>query len=175
MTIISRKIHRGAVSFILFRHCPSKIFWKCTIWNINVQYKNGWYTLQKLTKPVFAFRHWENLVSSSIYPSWHKCQDFNFHRSHVQVYTWLTSLDLSSRQLISSYVSLEQTICWKTKLLQCSPKNSSRTNFLPQKYFLQAWNTISWSSLENRFFKLHLCSTAVKMSWRRLDGKSSML
>ena len=35
----------------------------------NVQYENDWYTLQKLTKPVFAFRQWENLVSSSIYPS----------------------------------------------------------------------------------------------------------
>ena len=65
----SRRIYRGAVNLFLFRHCPSKIFWKCTIWNINIQYKNDWYTLQKLTKPVFAFRHWENLVSSSIYPS----------------------------------------------------------------------------------------------------------
>ena len=33
-------------------------------------YKNDLYTLQKLTKPVFAFRHWQNLDSSSIYPSW---------------------------------------------------------------------------------------------------------
>ena len=53
-----RRIYRGAVNLILFRHCPSKIFWKCTIWNINIQYKNGWYTLQKLTKPVFAL--WKN-------------------------------------------------------------------------------------------------------------------
>ena len=67
----SRRIYRGAVNLILFRHCPSKSFWKCTIWNINIQYKNDWYTLQNLTKPVFAFRHWENLVSSSIYPSWY--------------------------------------------------------------------------------------------------------
>ena len=36
---------------------------KYSIWN-------DWYTLQKLTKPVFAFRHCENLDSSSIYPSW---------------------------------------------------------------------------------------------------------
>ena len=65
-----RRICRGAVNLVLFRHCPSKIFWKCPIWNLNIQYKNGWYTLQNLTKPVFAFRHWENLVSSSLYPSW---------------------------------------------------------------------------------------------------------
>ena len=64
----SRRIYRGAVNQFLFRHSPSKIFWKCTIWNINIQYENGWYTLQKLTKPVFAFRQWENLVSSSINP-----------------------------------------------------------------------------------------------------------
>ena len=43
----SRRIHRGAVNLFLFRHCPSKIFWKCTIWNINIQYKNDKYTLQK--------------------------------------------------------------------------------------------------------------------------------
>ena len=54
----TRRIYRGAVNLILFRHCPSKIFWKCIIWNINIQYKNGWYTLQKLTKPVFAL--WKN-------------------------------------------------------------------------------------------------------------------
>ena len=61
----SRRIYRGAVNLILFRHCPSKIFW-----NVNIKYKNDWYTLPKLTKPVFAFRHCENLVSSSIYTSW---------------------------------------------------------------------------------------------------------
>ena len=27
--------------------------------------KNDWYTLKKITKPVFAFRHWDNLVSFS--------------------------------------------------------------------------------------------------------------
>ena len=37
--------------------------------SINIQYKNDFYTLQKLKKSVFAFRHSENLVSSSIYPS----------------------------------------------------------------------------------------------------------
>ena len=42
------------------------------IWNLNIQYKNDWYTIQNLTKPVFAFRHWENLVSSSRYPSWRR-------------------------------------------------------------------------------------------------------
>ena len=67
---ISRRIYSGAVNLFLFRHCPSKIYWECTIWNINIQYENDWYTLQKLTKPVFAFRQWENLVSSSINPSW---------------------------------------------------------------------------------------------------------
>ena len=70
LRVCPRRIYRGAVNLFLFRHCPSKIFWKCIIWNINIQYKNGWYTLQKWTKPVFAFRHWENIVSSSIYPSW---------------------------------------------------------------------------------------------------------
>ena len=65
-----RRIIRGAVNLFSIRHCLSKIFWKHTIWNINIQYKNDRYTLQKLTKLVFAFRHWENLVSSSIYPSW---------------------------------------------------------------------------------------------------------
>ena len=69
LTLHPRRIYRGAVNLILFRHCPSKIFCKCSIWNVNIQYKNDWYTLQKLTKPVFAFRHCENLVSSSIYPS----------------------------------------------------------------------------------------------------------
>ena len=44
-----RRIYRGAVNLILFRHCPSKIFCKCSIWNVNIQYKNDWYTLQKLT------------------------------------------------------------------------------------------------------------------------------
>ena len=68
----TRRIYRGVVNLFLFRHWPSNIFWKCTIWNINIQYKNGWYTLQKWTKPVFAFRHWGNLVTSSIYPSWVK-------------------------------------------------------------------------------------------------------
>ena len=62
-SIITRKIYKGAVNLILFRHNPSKIFWKCTFWNVNIQYKNEWYTLQKLTKPVFAFRHYENLYS----------------------------------------------------------------------------------------------------------------
>ena len=70
MQYFARRIYRGAVNLFLFRQCPSKIFWKFTIWNINIQYKNDWYTLQKLTKPVFAFRHYENLVSSSMYPSW---------------------------------------------------------------------------------------------------------
>ena len=60
-------MYRGAVNQFLFRHCPSEIFWKWIICNINIQYKNDWNTLQKLTKPVFAFRHWENLVSSSIF------------------------------------------------------------------------------------------------------------
>ena len=78
VVIWSRRIYRGAVNLFLFRHCPSKIFWKCTIWNINIQYKNDWYTLQKWTKPVFAFRHWDNLVSSSIYPS---C--ISLHINHV--------------------------------------------------------------------------------------------
>ena len=32
-----RRMYRGAVNLFLFRHCPSKIFWKCTIWNINIQ------------------------------------------------------------------------------------------------------------------------------------------
>ena len=67
---LSRRIYRGAVNLFLFRHYPSKIYWKWSIWNINIQYENVWYTLKKLTKPVFALRQWENLVSSSIYPSW---------------------------------------------------------------------------------------------------------
>ena len=62
----TRRIYRRDVNLILFRHCPSKIFWNCTIWNINIQYKNDWYTLKKITKLVFAFRHWDNLVSSSL-------------------------------------------------------------------------------------------------------------
>ena len=45
----TRRIYRGAVNLILFRHCQSKIFWNCTIWNINIHYKNGWNTLQKWT------------------------------------------------------------------------------------------------------------------------------
>ena len=28
--------NRGAVNLYLFRHCPFKIFWKCTIWNKNI-------------------------------------------------------------------------------------------------------------------------------------------
>ena len=59
----SRRIYRGVDNLYLFRHCPSKIFWNCTIWNINIQYKKDWYTLQKWTKPVFAFRHWDILVT----------------------------------------------------------------------------------------------------------------
>ena len=43
-----RRIYRGSVNLILFWHYPSNIFWNCTIWNINFQYKNDWYTLQKL-------------------------------------------------------------------------------------------------------------------------------
>ena len=31
--------------------------------------KNDLYTLQKWTKPAFAFKHWENLESSSIHAS----------------------------------------------------------------------------------------------------------
>ena len=67
---LSRRIYRGAVNLLLFRHCPYKIFWKYFIWKLNIRYKNDWNTIQKLTKPVFAFRHWENVVSSSTYPSW---------------------------------------------------------------------------------------------------------
>ena len=37
--------------------------------NINIQYKNDWYTIQNLTKPVFAFIHKENIDSSSINPT----------------------------------------------------------------------------------------------------------
>ena len=38
------------------------------IWNINVQYENVWYTLQKLTKPIYSFQQCENL-DTSFYPS----------------------------------------------------------------------------------------------------------
>ena len=48
---------------------PFKTFWTGNIWNINFQFKNDWYTLKKLTKPVFAFRHLKNLDCFSIYPS----------------------------------------------------------------------------------------------------------
>ena len=65
----TRRVYRGAVKLILFRHCPSKIFWKWNIWYMNIQYKNDWYRLQTLRNPVIAFRHCVNLVSSSIYPS----------------------------------------------------------------------------------------------------------
>ena len=44
--------------------------WNSTIWNINIQYKNEWFTLQKCTKPVFSKRHSRNSVISSFYLSW---------------------------------------------------------------------------------------------------------
>ena len=90
-----RRIYRGAVNLILFRHCPSKSFWKCTIWNINIQYKNDWYTLQMLTKPFFVFRHWENLVSSSIYPS---CRKY--------IVDWKDTLSYKFNSEIDSFINL---------------------------------------------------------------------
>ena len=54
LCLVSRRIYRGAVNLVLFRRCPSRIFWKCTIWNMNFQYKNDWYTLKLLTKPIFC-------------------------------------------------------------------------------------------------------------------------
>ena len=102
MEWITRRIYRGAVNLIRFRHYPFKNFWKYTIWKIYIQYKNDWYTLQKLTKPVFAFRHWENLVSSSIYPSWKETHCYvNWKSSlplHRSLVLLVTNLSTSKKQ-----------------------------------------------------------------------------
>ena len=65
-----RKIEGGTNDLFAKRHSPCEISWKSTIWNINIQCKNEWCTLQKCTKPVFSKRHSGNSVNSSFYLSW---------------------------------------------------------------------------------------------------------
>ena len=73
----ARRIEGGADDLFTERHCPCKIYWKNAIWNINIQYKNEWCTLQKWTKPVFSKRHSGNSVTSFFYPSWAKLSIWN--------------------------------------------------------------------------------------------------
>ena len=103
-------MYRGAVNLF---YLDTRIFWKCTIWNINIQYKNDWYTLQKWTKQIFAFRHWDNLVSSSIYPSCYLWKEFKKKRNKGQClafYSLFSSnvegIFLKASQLLTMCVSL---------------------------------------------------------------------
>ena len=55
MIVNPRRIYRGAVNPFLFRHCPSKLFWKCAIWNINIHF-GPWQTLSVLRPSFCAVR-----------------------------------------------------------------------------------------------------------------------
>ena len=101
----------GAVNLFLFYTALLKLYK-----NLNIQYKNDWYTFQKLTKPVFAFRHWENLVSSSIYPSWGtlKLWIYTYRVSQktllkVHQFNWLVGFELNTAKvstLLAPYITL---------------------------------------------------------------------